>query len=147
MSVRSGRQNQGELGQARAMLHSHQAKLDQVRAQINEKKSEMREIDHSHHVLEATGDINRMMAIKSKSIALSKDLSMLSTTEAETVERVASVNRYIETLKRRLESLQKEESALAEKLSSDDLTPDARATIVTLTSRLRMQIESLEGKS
>ncbi|HKV38075.1 MAG TPA: hypothetical protein VJX67_02590 [Blastocatellia bacterium] len=141
------KRNQGEIAKAREMLQAQQTKLRQVKAMLVEKKAEMRELESRHHTLEVTGDINKMMAVKSRSIAIGKTIPTLEASEAECLERVESVGRYLETLTRRLEGLQREREGLAEKLAVEDLEPDVRGKLQTLSSRIKMQIESLEGNS
>ncbi|HYL99466.1 MAG TPA: hypothetical protein VEZ90_10965 [Blastocatellia bacterium] len=141
-------QNQSEIAKAKSMLISLEAKLEQVRATINEKKAEMADIDRKHHTLEQTGDINKMMKLKQRSLALRKELTTLAASEAECHERVESVKRYIETLNRKLEGLRKEEQGVAEKLANDTtLVGEEKAKLQTFYSRLKMQIEALEGKA
>ena len=146
----TSRQNhsQSEIAKAKGMLMSLEAKLEQVRGSLQEKKTEMADIDRRHHTLEQTGDINKMMKLKQRSLALRKEIATLQASEAECNERVESVKRYLETLSRKLEGLRKEEQGLAEKLASDSsLAGEEKAKLETFYSRLKMQIEALEGKA
>ena len=138
--------NQGEIAKARGMLQAQQTKLQQIRAAMHETKSEMLELDMRHHDLRATGDINKMMAVKSRSIALNKSVAGLNTSEAECLQRIESMERYLETLNRKLESLRHEATRLAEEIAAEAVAPDVKATLQSLSSRIKMQIESLEGK-
>ena len=138
--------NLGEIAKARGMLQAQQAKLQQIRAAMQETKSEMLDLDLRHHNLQATGDINKMMAIKSRSIALNKSVAGLSASEAECLQRVESMERYVETLSRKLESLRHEATRLAEEIEAEGVAPDVKATLRSLASRIKMQIEGLEGK-
>ena len=138
--------NAGEIAQARGMLEAQQTKLQQIRSAMHETKSEMLELDRRHHDLRATGDINKMMAIKSRSIALNKSVSGLTTSEMECVQRIQSMERYVETLSKKLEGLRHEASRLAEEIAVDGIAPDVKAKLQSLSSRIKMQIEALEGK-
>src|SRR5215510_11707908 len=138
--------NQGEIAKARGMLQAQQAKLQQIRAAMQETKSEMLDLDLRHHNLQATGDINKMMAIKSRSIALNKSVAGLSASEAECLQRVESMERYIDTLNRKLEGLRHEAGRLAEEAAVDGIAPDVKTKLQSLGSRIKMQIEALEGK-
>jgi len=138
--------NQGEIAKARGMLQAQQTKLQQIRAAMQETKSEMLDLDLRHHDLRATGDINKMMAIKSRSIALNKSVAGLTSSEAECRQRVESMERYLETLTRKLEGLRHESTRLAEEIAADGVAPDVRATLQSLASRIKMQMEALEGK-
>ena len=138
--------NQGEIAKARGMLQAQQTKLQQIRAAMQETKSEMLDLDLRHHDLRATGDINKMMAIKSRSIALNKSVAGLTSSEAECRQRVESMERYLETLTRKLEGLRHESTRLAEEIAADSVAPDVRATLQSLASRIKMQMEALEGK-
>jgi predicted nuclease with TOPRIM domain len=138
--------NAGEIAKARGMLEAQQTKLQQIRSAMQETKSEMLELDLRHHNLQATGDINKMMAIKSRSIALNKSVSGLTASEAECRQRVESMERYVETLNKKLEGLRHEASRLAEEIGVDGVAPDVKAKLHSLASRIKMQIEALEGK-
>jgi chromosome segregation ATPase len=136
--------NQGEIAKAKAMVDAQRARLQQVRDAIKEKKAEMQELDLRHHKLEATGDINKMMVVKQRSINLGKSITVLAGTEFQCLTRLKSVERYLETLNGKLESLRRESNNLTEKLAGEE-SSEVRAKVQTLVSRLRMQIEALEG--
>jgi chromosome segregation ATPase len=138
--------NQGELAKARGMLQEQQTKLQQIRAAMQETKAEKLELDLRHHTLEATGDINKMMAIKSRSIALNKSITGLAASEAECRQRVESMERYLETLNKKLESLRHEASRLAEEISVEGVSAEVKTKLQSLSSRIKMQIEVMEGK-
>jgi len=138
--------NAGEIAKARGMLEAQQTKLQQIKSAMHETKSEMLELDRRHHDLRATGDINKMMAIKSRSIALKKSVSGLTASEAECQQRIESMERYLETLNRKLDGLRHEATRLAEEMAVDGVAPDVKAKLQSLVSRINMQIEGLEGK-
>ena len=137
--------NQGEIAKAKGMVLAERARLQQIRETIKEKKAEMMELDLRHHKLEATGDINKMMVIKQRSINLGKAITALAGTEMQCLTRLKSVERYLETLNLKLEALRRESNNLSEKLAAEEST-EVRARVQTLVSRLRMQIEALEGE-
>src|SRR5215470_4231419 len=126
------------------MLDAQKARLQQVRDAIEEKKAEKLDLDLRHHKLEGTGDINKMMVLKSRSTALGKSIADLSSAEAEGLTRIRSLDRYLETLDRKSESLRRESDSLSEKLAMEE-SFEVRAKLQTLISRLKMQIDALEG--
>jgi hypothetical protein len=128
------------------MLEAQQTKLQQIRSAMKETKSEMLELDLRHHDLRATGDINKMMAIRSRSMTLKQSVNGLSTSEAECLQRIESMERYLDTLNRKLEGLRREAQRLAEEIAVEGVAPDVKAKLQSLSSRLKMQIEALEGK-
>jgi chromosome segregation ATPase len=138
--------NNGEIAKARGMLKEQQTKLQQIRAAMQETKSEMLELDLRHHNLQATGDINKMMAIRSRSMTLKQSVTGLSTSEAECRQRIESMERYLETLNKKLEGLRHEAQRLAEEIAAEGVAPDVKAKLQSLSSRIKMQIEALEGK-
>jgi hypothetical protein len=138
--------NHGEIAKARAMLQAQQEKLQQIRSAMQETKSEMLDLDLRHHNLQATGDINKMMALRSRAIALNKSVTGLSTSEAECLVRIESMERYLETLNKKLEGLRHEASRLSEEIAVEGVAPDVKTKLQSLASRIKMQIEGLEGK-
>jgi hypothetical protein len=138
--------NAGEITKARGMLEAQQTKLQQIRSAMHETKSEMLDLDRRHHDLHATGDINKMMAIKSRSIALNKSVATLAVSETECIQRVESMERYVDTLNRKLEGLRHEAQRLQEEIGAEGVAPDVKAKLQSLASRIKMQIEGLEGK-
>jgi hypothetical protein len=140
------KQNQSELAKAKVMLQGLHEKLRQIRAAMAEKKDEALEIDQRHHTLEATGDINRMIEVKSHSVTLKKAIAVMMSSEVECLERIKSIERYVETLTKRLEGLRREAASVAEKLADDGLAPEVAAGLKTAMRRIEMQIESLAGR-
>src|SRR5215472_16236541 len=136
--------NQGEIAKVRGMLKAQNVRLQQLRDAIEEKKAEKLDLDLRHHKLEGTGDINKMMVLKSRSTTLGKSIADLSAAEAEGLTRIRSLERYLETLDRKSESLRHESDSLNEKLAIEE-SSEVRGKLQTLISRLKMQIEALEG--
>jgi len=142
----ASRPNQSEIAKAGVMLQGLRAKLDQIRASKAEQTAEMRELDLTHHVLQATGDINRMLAVKQRSAALNKSIAVLSASERECAQRIQSVERYVETLNRKLEGLRKEADSVAAKLTQDGLGGEVIAGLQTAQRRIKMQIDAIAGQ-
>jgi chromosome segregation ATPase len=142
-----GKQNQGEIAKAESMLQALRFKLDEIRSSVAEQKAEVLEIDQKHVTLQATGDINRMLAVRRRSIAINKTIATLSASELQCRERIISVERYLETLNRKLEGLRREANGVAEKLAADDLAADVVAGLQTARRRIKMQIDALAGQS
>jgi chromosome segregation ATPase len=138
--------NLGEIAKAKGMLQAQQTKLQQIRTAMQDTKSEMLSLDMKHHDLRATGDINKMMAIRSRSMTLKQSVDGLSASEADCLQRIESMERYLETLNRKLEGLQHEAARLAEEIAVEGVAPDVKSKLQSLSSRIKMQIEALEGK-
>jgi chromosome segregation ATPase len=142
----ASRHNQSEIAKAEVMLQGLKAKLNQIRAHKAEQTAEMQELDLRHHVLQATGDINRMIAVKNRSMSLKKAVAALNTAETECLQRIQSVERYLETLNRKLDGLRKEANSVAEKLNDQGLAGDVIAGLQTAGRRIKMQIDALVGQ-
>jgi chromosome segregation ATPase len=141
----AGGQIQSELARAESACRDMETKLSHIKVLLHEKKAEQQELDSQRHTLERTGDINRLMALKQRSIALDKSIHELKQSEAECLQRIDSAARYLRGLKDRLEKLRKEAASLAEKISADEVPPDLLPQIKVSLRRVQMQIESLAG--
>jgi|HubBroStandDraft_6_1064221.scaffolds.fasta_scaffold133311_2 hypothetical protein len=142
----ASRHNQSEIAKAIVMLQALRAKMEQIRSTKAEQMAEMHELDRRHHTLEATGDINRMIAVKSRAVALKKSVAVLAASEIECAGRIKSVERYLETLNRRLEGLRREATSVAEKLTDQGLAGEVVAGLQTASRRIKMQIDALAGQ-
>jgi len=143
--MQSGGQIQSELARAEAAFRELQTKLDNIRSHLAEKKREQEELDGQRHTLERTGDINRLMAIKQRSIAVDKSIHELKHNEVDCLQRIDSARRYLDGLTDRLDKLRKEAASLAEKISTDQVPEDLLPQIKVSLRRVQMQIESLAG--
>ena len=136
---------QSELARASSDLKDQEAKLDQTRYLLDEKKNERSGIDSQRHMLERTGDINRLMAMKQRGLALDKSITELLMAERESAERVESARRYVQALTARLEKLREEAASLSEKISLDQVPVDVLPQVKSSLRRVQMQIEALTG--
>ncbi|HEY6328316.1 MAG TPA: hypothetical protein VI756_03190, partial [Blastocatellia bacterium] len=139
------KQDQSEIAKAELMLRALRVKLQEIRSSVAEQKAEVLEIDRKHVTLQATGDINQMLAVRRRTIAINKTIATLSASELQCRERIRSVERYIETLNKKLEGLRREANSVSEKLAAEDLAPDAIAGLQTARRRIKMQIDALAG--
>ena len=134
-----------ELTRAEASLKEMEARLARTRAMLEEHRSKRYEIEGQRHKLERTGDINRLMEIKQRSLALDKSITELRRSEKESLERIESAKRYVVGLRERLDRLRKEASSLSEKLEADQVPQEVLPQVQTTLRRVKMQIEMLAG--
>ena len=134
-----------ELAKADFILKELETKLQQTRLILTERKAERTTIDNGRHQLEATGDINRLMAMKQRSIALDKSIVELTNAERECLERIESARRYVQGLTSRLDKLREEAASLAQKISKDEVPADVLPQVQNSLRRVQMQIEALTG--
>jgi chromosome segregation ATPase len=134
-----------ELAKADFILKELETKLQQTRLILAERKAERTTIDNGRHQLERTGDINRLMAMKQRSIALDKSIVELTISETECLERIESARRYVQGLTSRLDKLREEAASLAQKISKDEVPADVLPQVQNSLRRVQMQIEALTG--
>lgn len=135
----------GEIARAHSTLKNIEVRLQVTRSLLAERKTERYSMDCQRHVLERTGDINKLMELKSRSVILDKSIAELTAAEYEWLIRIESSKRYLKGLDDRLASLQREAAGLSEKLSSNEVPPDLVLQVRTTLKRVQMQIESLAG--
>lgn len=142
---RAATQIPSELNRAEATLKELEARLERTRGILEEQRADRFEIEGQRHTLEKTGDINRLMEIKQRSLALDKSIKDLCRSEAETLERIESAKRYLIGLRERLSRLRQEANSLSEKLQADEVPQEVRPQVQTTLRRVKMQIEMLAG--
>jgi chromosome segregation ATPase len=142
---RAAAQIPSELTRAESTLKEMEARLERTRAMLGEQSSKRFEIEGQRHTLERTGDINRLMEIKQRSLALDKSIKVLRRSEAENLERIESAKRYVIGLRERLDRLRKEASSLSEKLEANGVPPEVLPQVQATLRRVRIQIEMLAG--
>jgi chromosome segregation ATPase len=142
---RAAAQIPSELTRAEATLKELKARLERTRGMLEEQRTNRFEIEGQRHTLERTGDINRLMEIKQRSLALDKSITDLRRSEAETLERIESAKRYLSGLRERLNRLRQEANSLSEKLEAEEVPPDVLPQVQTTLRRVKMQIEMLAG--
>jgi chromosome segregation ATPase len=139
------RLNQSEIAKAESTLKTLEANHQNLKSMISEKKSERHHLETQPAMLEATGDINKLMILKRRIMELDKELVQLGQTELECRKRVESVKQYIFTLNSKLNSLRAEAAKIKEKLDSEELPPDISAQLKTFLKRVQIQIEAIAG--
>jgi flagellar biosynthesis chaperone FliJ len=144
MAERIGRKK-GELAKAEITVQELEAQLEHVKALLKERKAEKLTLMPQSKVAAAGGDINRLVAIENRSVAIDKTIAEWVTAETECAERVEAARRYLYTLYVRLEKLRKEARELTRRLQSIE-TPGAGAQAVeTNLSRVKVQIKAIVG--
>ena len=134
-----------ELAKADFIVKELETKLQETRSILQERKAERLAIDSGRHQLEATGDINRLMAMKQRCIALDKRIVELTASENECLVRIESARRYVQGLTSRLDKLREEAASLAQRISKDEVPADVLPQVQNSLRRVQMQIESLTG--
>jgi uncharacterized coiled-coil protein SlyX len=137
--------NRGELAKAESTLRALEEKLEHIQSMLAERKAEQGELEGRPQSLEATGDINKLMKLKSQSIALDKTISELSASEAECAGRIESARRYLYTLYVRLERLRQEAATLTRDASKLEQSQQIPVEELTTLRRVKLQIEAITG--
>ena len=143
--LKAATQIPSELTRAESSLKEMEARLERTRSMLEEHRANRFEIEGQRHILERTGDINRLMAVKQRSLALDKSIKELRRSEAESLERIESAKRYVVGLRERLDRLREEATSLSQKLEADEVPPEVLPQVQTTLRRVKMQIEMLAG--
>ena len=138
--------SRSELAKAESTLQALEEKLQHIRSLLAERKAERGDIEGRPQLLNATGDINKLMSLKSHSIALDKIIAELSTAEAECEQRIESSRRYLYTLYVRLERLRQEAASLSPKVSRSGKLQSISTEEQTTLRRVKLQIQAIEGE-
>jgi uncharacterized coiled-coil protein SlyX len=138
--------HRSELAKAESTLQALEEKLQHIRSMLAERTAERGELEARHHSLNVTGDINKLMSLKSHSIGLDKTIAELKASEAECVQRIESSRRYLYTLYVRLERLRQEAAALSRKASKPDQFPNISEEEMATLRRVKLQIQAIEGE-
>jgi chromosome segregation ATPase len=137
--------NRGELANAESNLRALEEKLEHIQSLLRERKAERSELESRPQSLAATGDINKLMALKSHSISLDKTIAELVASEAECARRIESARRYLYTLYVRLERLRQEAATLTREASKLDHSRKISGEELTSLRRVKLQIEAIAG--
>ena len=138
--------SRSELAKAESTLQALEEKLQHIRSLLAERKAERGDIEGRPQLLNATGDINKLMTLKSHSIALDKVIAELKASEAECEQRIESARRYLYTLYVRLERLRQEAATLTFKASKPGQSQNISAEELTTLRRVKLQIQAIEGE-
>jgi chromosome segregation ATPase len=143
--MRDNGHSNSQLAKAESALRELEAKLQHTRALLEERKAQRLVIETQVTTIKSTGDINDMMMLQSRTLAMDKAIADLKTSESECAARIESARRYLYTLYVKLEKLRQEASMLASKSSApnqeQNLLPDEQASL----RRLRLQIQAITG--
>lgn len=126
-------------------MRALEEKHEHIQSLLKERKAELGELEARPQLLEATGDINKLMALKSHSIALDKTIAELVASEAECAQRIESARRYLYTLYVRLERLRQEAATLTREASKLDHSQKISVEELTSLRRVKLQIEAIAG--
>src|ERR1044072_4910760 len=138
--------SRSELAKAESTLQALEEKLQHIRSLLAERKAERGDIEGRPQLLNATGDINKLMSLKSHSIALDKIIAELIASEAECEQQIESSRRYLYTLYVRLERLRQEAASLSRKVSKSGKLQSISAEEQTTLRRVKLQIQAIEGE-
>lgn len=138
-------QKKGELAKAESILHEFEAKLHQTNSLLEERKRERIETDLKVQEAAASGDINLLMSLQSRLVAIDKSINELKASGSECAQRVESARRYLYTLYVRLERLRQEAADLRSKLSLLEQEHIQLRDEETSLMRLKVQIEAIAG--
>ncbi|HKP86012.1 MAG TPA: hypothetical protein VJZ26_07950 [Blastocatellia bacterium] len=137
--------NRNELAKAESTLQDLEAKRQHIKALLVERKAERLQLETQVQTIKSTGDINKMVALQSRAIALDKIIAEMSHAESDCAQRIEAARRYLYTLYVRLEKLRQEAATLTEKTS---LTEQGRTPLPeeqAVLARLRLQIQAITG--
>ena len=137
--------NRNELAKAESTLQDLEAKRQHIKALLVERKAERLQLETQVQTIKSTGDINKMVALQSRAIALDKIIAEMSHAESDCAQRIEAARRYLYTLYVRLEKLRQEAATLTEKnsLAEQGRTPLPEEQAVL--ARLRLQIQAITG--
>jgi multidrug resistance efflux pump len=144
MLDRTGR-SKGELAKAEVTVHELEAQLEHVRALVKERRAEKLNFTPQSQAAAAAGDINRLVSLENRSVALDKIIQELTAAEAECAERVEAARRYLYTLYVRLEKLRKEARDLMRRIQSIENPGAEVREVETNLSRVKVQIKAIIG--
>jgi hypothetical protein len=139
--------SKGELAKAELTVQELEVKLEHVRMLLKERRAEKIALDPNSQAAAAAGDINRLVVLENRSVAIEKAINELIASEAECAERVESARRYLYTLYVRLEKLRKEARNLMRRLQEIESPEQGNPREVeTSLSRVKIQIKAIVGE-
>jgi len=145
MADRNAR-GRGELAKAEVTVHELEAQLEHVRSLLKERKAEKQDFTPESQQAAAAGDINRLIVLENRSVALDKIIQELTSSETECMDRVDAARRYLYTLYVRLEKLRKEARKLMRKVQSIEKPDGEIREVETNLSRVKVQIKAIVGE-
>ena len=137
--------NRSQLAKAESSLQDLEAKHQHIKTLLVERKSERLQLETQVQTIKSTGDINKMVALQSRAIALDKLIIELTCSESDCAGRIEAARRYLYTLYVRLEKLRQEAATLAEKSSLIEQGQKPLPEEQAVLARLRLQIQAITG--
>ncbi|HSE98052.1 MAG TPA: hypothetical protein VLD57_07245 [Blastocatellia bacterium] len=141
----SSTNNRSELAKAESTLQGLETKLEQISVLLRERRAQRRDIDAQVQAAAAAGEIDKLMALQSRTVSLDKAIDELVASEAECAARIESARRYLYTLYIRLERLRQEASELAMRITLFEESQAAKVEERTSLTRVKMQIAAITG--
>jgi chromosome segregation ATPase len=139
--------NRGELAKAQLILEDAESKLERLHSLIVERRTERQSLSSLIQDIAATGDMDKLVSLQSRAVALEKALAELSAAETDCIERVQSARRYLYTLYVRLEKLRQEFSSLMRRLAAIDQGENIPSDVQTNLGRVKIQLKAITGEN
>jgi len=130
--LNNGSRNMSELAKAESALKEAEAEMDRMRALIEERRNERRDIDAQIAQAGTAGNIDGLIALQTRSTMLDKGIAELCASAADSAQRAESARRYLYKLYVHLERLRQEAAHLIEE------DP-------TRLTRVKVQIHAIAG--
>jgi len=139
--------NRGELAKAQLTLQEAETKLERLVAFLAERRTERRGLDAHIQETAASGDMDKLVELQNRAVAVDKTIAELQAAEAECTQRVESARRYLYTLYVRLEKLRQEFSGLMRRLAAIDQGETIPADVQTSIGRIKIQLKAITGEN
>jgi predicted nucleic acid-binding Zn-ribbon protein len=139
--------NRGELAKAQLTLQEAETKLERIVALLAERRQERHDLGTHIQEVAATGDMDRLVDLQNRAVAVDKMIAELSAAEEECTQRVESARRYLYTLYVRLERLRQEFSGLMRTMADVDQGESVPADVQTSLGRIKIQLKAITGEN
>jgi predicted nucleic acid-binding Zn-ribbon protein len=139
--------NSGELVRAQSTLQELETKLEHLRVLLGERKNERRAIAGRIQEIAATGDMDGLVALQSRAVAVERNVAELTAAEADCAKRVESARRYLYTLYVRLEKLRQEFTSLMLRVANAATGELIPVAVLTNIGRLKIQLKAITGEN
>lgn len=139
--------NRGELAKAQLTLQEAETKLERIVALLAERRQERHDLGTHIQEVAATGDMDRLVDLQNRAVAVDKMIAELSAAEEECTQRVESARRYLYTLYVRLERLRQEFSGLMRTMADVDQGESIPADVQTSLGRIKIQLKAITGEN
>jgi len=139
--------NRGELTKAQLTLQESEAKLEHLVALLAERSAQRRDLDALMQAAAASGDMDELVTLQSRTALVEKTIAELRAAEAECTRRVEAARRYLYTLYVRLEKLRQEFSGLMRRLAAIDQGESIPVDMQTNLGRIKIQLKAITGEN